>query len=191
MAVVDVDQDVDLFSLEVTIEISHTWVGDLDATLTTPAGRTIQLFEAPGGGNCSWDNLSVTFSDAAPNSAEDFVTTCDNRGDFAIEGLFQPADPLREFAGGSTLGRWTLEVTDSGELDAGVIESFSLAFCSGETTSTRDFGRGNSITIFPNPTNDRVTVSVSGDWPARLGATLIDAMGRRVRSLPQFTYGRQ
>jgi len=47
-----------LRSVEVSVDITHTWVGDLVVTLTH-AGKTVTLHNATGG---SADNLQATFT---------------------------------------------------------------------------------------------------------------------------------
>jgi len=44
------------------LEVSHTWVSDLEATLTSPAGTVVQLFLTPF--SCPQNNIQVTFDDA-------------------------------------------------------------------------------------------------------------------------------
>ena len=54
-------------NLSVTINsLSHTWIGDLSATLThVGTGTTVVLFQRPGGANCGADvDGTYTFSDA-------------------------------------------------------------------------------------------------------------------------------
>jgi len=59
--------------MDFQLEINHTWVGDLEATLTSPDGTTtIDLMDRPGfpAGffGCANDNLNVTFDDESANT---------------------------------------------------------------------------------------------------------------------------
>ncbi len=84
--------------LEVWVDITHTWVGDLEVTLTAPNGRVAVLHDRTGG---SQDNLLKRF-DAA--------------GTPALAGLIgQP--------GG---GRWTLNVSDNAGRDLGKFNAWGL-----------------------------------------------------------------
>ncbi len=114
--------------INLALQVNHSWVGDVSATLTSPNGTTITLFDRPGVPNsifgCSGDNLNVTFDDEAVNSALDFETTCSNLP--AIAGSFQPFNLLSAFDGENMQGVWTLTVTDHFGTDAGSIIAWSL-----------------------------------------------------------------
>ena len=112
----------------VDLSITHTWVGDLTITLTSPAGTTITLGEQPGvpasGFGCDGDDIAVTFDDAAGLTAADFENTCGNAP--AIAGSYQPIDLLATFAGEDAAGVWTICVSDAVAADAGSIDNFGL-----------------------------------------------------------------
>lgn len=103
----------------------HTWVGDIRATLTSPSGTTIQLFDNP---DCNNPGLQVDFSDAAPNTHNDFLNTCSDTPP-AISGTFQPLQPLSTFLGESATGTWTLTVFDDASQDGGALTSWGLDIC--------------------------------------------------------------
>ncbi|MDG1434346.1 MAG: proprotein convertase P-domain-containing protein, partial [Saprospiraceae bacterium] len=124
--------------VEISINITHTWVGDISASLVSPDGTSISLFDRPGNPSsffgCSQDNISVDFSDAAAASAAALEGTCNNSftgagnpgPSFAISGAFQSIDALASLAGENAVGDWTLEVSDAFGGDGGFIESFEL-----------------------------------------------------------------
>jgi subtilisin-like proprotein convertase family protein len=116
------------------LDISHTYVGDLSATLTSPSGTVVQLFDRPGvpasGFGCANSDLLVSFDDNATNTATDFENTCDDTP--AIGGTFQAINPLSAFLGEQTLGNWVLSVTDHANNDGGALHSWSLEICTGE-----------------------------------------------------------
>ncbi len=118
--------DVDLRDLN----ISHSYVGDLKATLTGPDGVTIiTLFDRPGkptsGFGCGGNNIEADFNDQAVLTAANFENTCGNNP--AISGAFQPVDPLAVFNGMSPNGVWTLTVIDAANGDGGALNSWELA----------------------------------------------------------------
>jgi len=124
--------------VELNLNITHTWVGDLSATLTSPDGTSISLFERPGNPGsffgCTQDNLNVDFSDGAAATAADLENTCNssftgagNPGpSFAISGPFQAIGSFASLAGESAVGEWTVEVSDGAGGDGGFVESFDL-----------------------------------------------------------------
>ena len=119
--------------LQVTgLDISHTWTGDLDATLTSPSGTVVKLFDRPGVPattfGCAEDDLLVSFDDAAVLTALDFENTC-NPGAPTISGVYQPIDALAVFIGEAAGGNWTLTVTDYFSADGGSINAWNLDIC--------------------------------------------------------------
>lgn len=116
-----------------SMEISHTWVGDLDVVLQSPDGVEISLFDQPGIDDsqfgCEEDNLLLTFDDDAEDDASVLDDTCGDEGGYAINGTFQSIEPLSTFIGGSSLGIWTLAITDNFDQDGGQLDSWSLDIC--------------------------------------------------------------
>ena len=122
--------------LNVDLQITHTWVGDLCITLTHPSGSpTVQLVQRPGfdGGcdatgccGCGGNNLDVVLDDEG--------------GGGPIEGLcgsptvptsppsYTPDEALSVFDGMDMAGDWTLAVNDNGDGDTGTLEGWSLHF---------------------------------------------------------------
>ncbi len=106
-------QDVNVVNLVGT----HTWVGDLTFTLTSPAGTSVVLIDQA----CDdVDDFNINFDDQASASPP-----CPyNDG-----GTYLPAEPLSAFNGEEAQGVWTLTVADNANQDGGVLESWGLSFC--------------------------------------------------------------
>ncbi|HRI59222.1 MAG TPA: proprotein convertase P-domain-containing protein, partial [Saprospiraceae bacterium] len=106
----------------VHFQTTHTWIGDINATLTSPSGQTILLFDRPGvpatGFGCANDGMNVTFDDGATNTALQLENTC-NGGVPAISGTFQSIQPLSTLLGGNLNGTWTCTVQDFVAADGG------------------------------------------------------------------------
>ncbi len=108
--------------LDFDLAINHTYVGDLVATLTSPAGTTVTLMDRPGVPastfGCSGNNISgLTLDDAAGTSIE---TQCAGAVP-TISGTHQPTGSLSAFNGELVSGTWTLSVTDNAGQDLGTI----------------------------------------------------------------------
>lgn len=88
----------DVKELEVSVDISHTWIGDLKVTLTGPSGTTAVLHQRGGG---SRDNLIARY---------DTVGTPD----------------LTAFIGKLGQGTWTLRVSDNAGRDIGKLNAWGL-----------------------------------------------------------------
>jgi subtilisin-like proprotein convertase family protein len=123
-----------LTDVNVSIDVDHTWVGDLLARLQGPNGTIVQLFDRPGSpespDGCDGNNLLVTFDDEATQSAENFENTCGNNP--AISGTYRAIESLSAYDGISAQGAWKLIIDDAyPEFDAGSLEGWSLTFCFG------------------------------------------------------------
>ncbi|MFT6337724.1 MAG: subtilisin-like proprotein convertase family protein, partial [Halioglobus sp.] len=122
-----------LAMVEMTIKINHTYVGDLIATLESPSGTLITLFDRPGvpasNFGCGNNNIAIQLSDFAMNTAEDLENSCEP-GNLAISGNFQPIDPFSNFNGENMEGTWTLFITDTFDDDNGELVEWSLSTCS-------------------------------------------------------------
>jgi subtilisin-like proprotein convertase family protein len=109
--------------VNVDLDITHTWIGDLDVTLTSPMGTVVTLF--------------TDICDSIPGS-EDMLVTLDDSAATAIEaapcpavfppGTYRPETPalLSDFNGENPNGVWTLTVVDDNDADVGRINDWSL-----------------------------------------------------------------
>lgn len=99
----NVPDDVTIGDLNVKIDITHTYIGDLIVELESPAGTVVRLHDRTGS---STDNLITTFDDAtnAPDGP----------------GL------LADFNGESAMGTWILHVSDNASGDVGQLNSWTL-----------------------------------------------------------------
>jgi subtilisin-like proprotein convertase family protein len=155
---IDVEEALEISSLEVILDIDHTYVGDLSATLTSPQGTLIQLFDRAAGGGCGANDLYLTLSDAAENTSGDYVTTC-QAGVVGTRLAYQPAEALSAFAGEDAEGTWTLTVTDNAGEDGGAIERADLFFCT--TSNLADFSLLSSTTMLDVCENSDATVVIN------------------------------
>ena len=84
--------------IKVSLEIKHTYIGDLRVTLTSPANRTAVLHAQLGG---AADNLVATFDSAVPGVLADMI-----------------GQPFK--------GNWVLNVSDRAKQDRGSLQKWSL-----------------------------------------------------------------
>jgi subtilisin-like proprotein convertase family protein len=96
--VVAVSESATVRSVEVSVNIRHTYRGDLRVRLIAPDGREALLHDRAGG---SRDDLIETYTAAATPS-------------------------LGGIAGASSLGNWTLHVADLAALDTGTVNRWTL-----------------------------------------------------------------
>ena len=113
--VTDVQQIVDL---NVRVNITHTFDGDLTLSLTGPDSTTIILSNRRGS---SGDNFTDTVFDQE-------AATAIASGTAPFTGSFIPDESLAGYAGKFATGTWTLKVVDSAAADTGSITGFDLFF---------------------------------------------------------------
>ncbi len=100
--------------------IDHTWIGDMQARLTSPAGTSVLIADRFGGVNCATDNIfNLTLDDAAAGAIP-----C---GTSPLTGTFKPTNPLSAFNGQNPNGNWILNVSDVATPDAGNVRAYRLA----------------------------------------------------------------
>ena len=114
-----------IVDLNVELSITHTWVSDLDVSLTSPGGTTITLFSAVGGMDA---NFTATVLD-------DEATTDIASGSAPFTGSFVPTGALSAFDGEDPNGDWILTILDMAASDTGTLDEWWLEF---EFTSTSD-----------------------------------------------------
>jgi subtilisin-like proprotein convertase family protein len=118
----------------VTINISHTWVSELNLFLEGPNGQKIELSTGNGGGLDNYTN--TVFTDASSS----FITsgTPPFTGSFKPEGRTNsdnqcnPAGTVgtytfaSQFWGSNCSGNWILKIKDGGGGDVGTLNSWSV-----------------------------------------------------------------
>jgi subtilisin-like proprotein convertase family protein len=128
----------EITSLEVIVDLNHTFVGDLTGILEAPDGTQVTLFSRNGS---FLDDYKITLSQSAGTSISSYAQESPVRTisifnglfsfDFPVEGYgqtgtYRPIGDLNDFNGIKADGNWTLSVTDSASIDQGVLNSFEL-----------------------------------------------------------------
>ncbi|MDX1997347.1 MAG: proprotein convertase P-domain-containing protein [Thermoanaerobaculia bacterium] len=113
---------------------THTFMGDLNFNLTSPAATSVQFMGSACG---TAENFNINFDDeAAPGPWPCPPTT---------GGTFRPTSPLSAFDGQSSPGTWTLTINDTASGDSGVLQSWSVEICIENTQVFADgFNAGNT-----------------------------------------------
>ncbi|VAW42104.1 hypothetical protein MNBD_GAMMA01-2247 [hydrothermal vent metagenome] len=124
--------------VSVDFAITHTWLGDLDMTLTSPAATVVALRDRAainGAGFGDDSNLdaatSLSFFDTSVNLVADMGAACGNAAIVGVDPAcpetdYAPSSPLAAFNGESAAGNWTLCVGDGAAGDLGTLTSWSI-----------------------------------------------------------------
>ena len=104
--------------VNVTLNLTHSFVSDLAISLVSPSGLSVPLFSRRGGGA---DNLTgAAFDDQA------MKTLLDGKAPFT--GNFRPESPLSAFNQTDARGTWTLVIVDNRIRDEGDLLYWKLNF---------------------------------------------------------------
>jgi subtilisin-like proprotein convertase family protein len=112
--------------VNVKLNITHTYVGDLVITLADPADAKVTLFSNV---NIGGQNFSDTIFD-------DQAATPIDLGTAPFAGSYQPNGFLGAFNGAVPNGTWTLSVSDVGPGDTGTLNGWTVFLTTGEPTVT-------------------------------------------------------
>jgi subtilisin-like proprotein convertase family protein len=155
--------------VEVAVNITHTWRGDLVVDLTHGA-TTVRLHNRTGS---SADNIIGTYP-----------TT------------LTPASPLSAFFGQPSAGTWQLFIADQAGGDVGTLNQWCLTL-RGAADTTQTVGVGGTqvptvlefAPVFPNPSRGgNVSMSFALPTASKVRVALYDVGGRLVRTVADRAY---
>ena len=114
-----------LVSVNLYLEISHSWVGDLVVRLTHQStGESITALDRPGPPpfGCSNNDIVAILDDGAAQPADDKCASYPH----AISGIYLPNQELHTFFSESVYGTWRLNVSDQYQNDMGTLNHWCL-----------------------------------------------------------------
>ena len=180
--------------VDVAVNISHTYIGDLTVTLTSPSGTTSVLVDRPGNGNASQDNIvftldSVQFWGELSNGTWTLAVSDSDAGYTGVlnswtltvfgdtataDDLYVYTDDYARYSGAGDAARRTLT-------DAGGDDALNAAAVSGNTVLDLNAGgtiAGNSLTIAPGTVIETVFFGDGDDTLVGNGADNLVLGGR-------------
>ncbi len=166
--------------LSVTVNMEHSYMGDLDLTITCPDGTTVPLMSYPnGGGGCflgeavdDGSNIPGTGYNYGWSPNADIETNINNNvnwtqtaytdnagnaenNNIANPGIYTPEGNLCDFVGCPLNGTWTFSVVDNLAIDNGYIFEWGLnlnpALIPGVTTFTPTIGLNADSSFWTGP----------------------------------------
>jgi subtilisin-like proprotein convertase family protein len=152
--------------VDVDVNLTHTYIGDLIVELRNPFGTTVRLHNLSGG---SADNIITTFDDLTPP---------DGPGSMAA------------FTGVSAAGNWTLFISDNAGQDVGTLNSWTLRFRSPApcdpvvaVTPTPPAARFQLAAPQPNPFTSSTSIAFTLPTEAPVSLAVYNLLGQRVAQL--------
>ena len=158
---INVAMDGEITSIKMDLNLTHTYIGDLQVRLTSPQGTSVVLHNESGG---SADNLIGTYPDD-----------------------LTPAASLDAFLGENMLGDWTLFVSDNAGWDTGQVNEWCLHL--GYPDDVSDVEDGGLPTVlalndnYPNPFNPVTNISFDLPRATKVRLEVFDLRGHLVNSL--------
>lgn len=111
-----VTEDFPIIDIEVLVDITHTYCGDLEISIMSPGGTTILLSDRNGSGGDNY--LNTVFDDDATVPIGD--------GDPPFNGTYIPDEPLGLLIGENVQGTWTLSIQDWAGGDTGSLNAWEI-----------------------------------------------------------------
>ena len=137
-----VAESVAIADVNVTVNITYPFVGDLTIQLQGPTGLTVLLASNVGGNSANF--TSTAFDDQA--------ATAISAGSAPYTGSFQPAGNLSAFNGTNANGTWTLRVQTDDFFETGSLTAWSIEVCA--STGGEGEGEGETTCSLAGPCPD-------------------------------------
>ncbi|MUU79383.1 reprolysin-like metallopeptidase [Winogradskyella endarachnes] len=118
-SVINIATPLLITDVNVTVNVSHSYLEDVTLVLISPTGTEIILTENNGGNG---DNYTSTVFD---NDASISITS----GSAPFTGSFIPEGDLTQLNGSLSNGDWTLNASDNFFLDSGTLDSWVIEIC--------------------------------------------------------------
>ena len=162
--------------VNVTLNITHTYDGDLQIDLVAP--NTVRVPLSSRNGSSENNYTGTVFDDQAATS----ITA----GAPPYTGSFRPQSPLSVLNGISAAGTWRLEVADMANADTGTLDSWTL------TLTTADPFTCSTCSVSTPPEVPALAWSASQDalaWTAIPNASWYDLHRGTLPDLPALLNG--
>jgi subtilisin-like proprotein convertase family protein len=160
----DFTDDSTISGVEIYMNITHTYIGDLIVEVTSPEGTTVRLHNQTGG------------------TAEDII------GWYPTELVVNGPGALEDFIGESAMGEWELWVSDNAGIDTGTLNQWCVRVTGSALTGIDEdeFDTPSSYVLRglnPNPFNPITTVSYGQPVDGDVSLRIYNVAGQLVRVL--------
>jgi subtilisin-like proprotein convertase family protein len=173
---INIPDDITIEQVSVSVNITHTFIGDLLIQIQHPEGSFVNVWL----GNCgSNDDINITFQDGAP------AISCGT----PTSGTFSPANPLSAFNGLSAQGNWNIAIVDFFAQDTGFLNSWGLEICTSSSLSVAD-NSIDKLQVYPNPNNGTFTVNFTPQSLEDIKLEVYDIRGRAILNQTYQSTGR-
>lgn len=139
-----------LESLTAQTGLTHTFPGDLDVTLQSPAGTIVTLTTDNAGTNDDAFNGTVWNDKANPSGQVPYTTNTGMVTDsvYAVgvpQATLTPEESFGAFRGEDPNGTWTITISDDADLDGGSLNNWSLTIQTAACTTAAGVSVGGQV----------------------------------------------
>jgi subtilisin-like proprotein convertase family protein len=158
--------------VNITMDLTHSYLGEVTATLISPAGTQVQIFK---------DVCASGASTRAVATFDDSGATAICGSNPTLSGVIKSSQLLSAFNGQSSTGTWTLRIFDSANGDGGILNSWSLNICTvlPGSLSSKEFELKDFV-LYPNPNNGNFTLKFTSASSNDVKINVYDMRGRNV-----------
>lgn len=171
---IEVEDNVIISSIKVSVDVSHTYIQDLVIQLIGPDEQFINLFLR----DClNEQGIQVTFDDLG----QPIPDNCDN----PLVGVFAPSDinkSLQQWNGISAQGDWTIAIADFYIGDTGTLNNWGLEICTSSLGVNEQ--TTNTFGIYPNPNNGQFVLSLNSPLEFNTNAKIYNLQGKLIQEIP-------
>jgi subtilisin-like proprotein convertase family protein len=172
-SIINIIDDFTVTDVNVSVDITHTWLTDLQIYLKAPNGTEVLIYDRSCAPGVQRQNINAIFDDDAS------LTICNN-ADPAISGTTQPANLLAAFNGISSFGDWVLKVVDNAPVDIGTLNNWSVELCqTNQTVSIEDI-TFSDFKVFPNPFENSINLLLNVNSADDVLISIYDVRGRMI-----------
>lgn len=155
--------------MKISLDITHSYVGDLLIQLQHPNGTDFVNVWARTCDSARFGNINVTLEDGQS------TITCDS----PTTGIFAPENPLSAFNGLEMNGDWTIALIDFYDGDIGTLNSWSLEFCmaTGLVVAENEL---DNLNVYPNPNKGEFNIGFNPTSGEDISIEVYDIRGRTI-----------
>ncbi|WP_047549009.1 reprolysin-like metallopeptidase [Psychroserpens sp. Hel_I_66] len=167
---VTVSETTPITDIRVSVDVQHSYIGDLIMQLQAPSGGGFANIWARSCNSAQFQDINVTFKDGSP------AIVCAS----PTIGTYAPANPMTGFTGNNPSGTWNLVFVDFFNGDTGTVNEWSIELCTTTTVlGVEEPSLENSLSVFPNPNNGEFNIKFNAN-SNNVDVQVFDVRGRSV-----------
>jgi len=174
ISTISVPNNETIVEVNIGVNITHQWIGDLKLSITNPLYKTVELLAS---GFCATQDMSVIFSDKGTSATCNAIAP-------GYSGIIKPVGSLSDFNGDNAQGNWILFIADEGPNDIGSLTSWNVEVCSAISVPLSvDDQIIADFRMWPNPSDGQLNISLPNPKVEKVTIDIIDILGRYVKRL--------